>query len=62
MPLASITESAFFTTSGAEILLTTEKDAVKIPPVLYSLPIYYTTIDLEIENEKELLKLVFEDL
>jgi len=52
----------FFTTSGAEILLTTEKDAVKIPPVLYSLPIYYTTIDLEIENEKELLKLVFEDL
>jgi len=52
--------ASFFTTSGSEILLTTEKDAVKLPPVLYSLPIFYATIDLEIENEEELLQMVFD--
>ena len=45
----------FFTESGAEVLITTEKDAVKLPPVLYSLPIYYLSIDLEMEDEAGLL-------
>jgi len=49
----------YFVTSGAEILLTTEKDAVKLPPILYSLPIYYLTIGLQIEEAEKLLKLAF---
>ena len=50
----------FFVESGAEALITTEKDAVKLPPLLNSLPIYYLTIDLEIEEEGEFLKLIFD--
>lgn len=49
----------YFVTAGAEALITTEKDAVKLPPVLSGLPIYYLTIDLEIENSDRLRKLVF---
>ena len=49
----------YFVTSGVEILLTTEKDAVKLPPLLHNLPIYYLTIGLQIEDAETLLKLVF---
>lgn len=49
----------FFTDSGAEALITTEKDAVKLPPVLHSLPIYYLAIELEIEEGERLVELVF---
>lgn len=42
--------SRFFVGSGAEILLTSEKDAVKISPILHILPIYYITIRVEMEN------------
>ena len=49
----------FFVESGAEALICTEKDSVKLPPLMNSLPIYYLTIDLAIENEDDFLELVF---
>lgn len=46
-------------TAGAEALITTEKDAVKLPALLNALPIYYLTIDLEIENSRDFQSLIF---
>ena len=51
--------SRYFVTSGAEVLLTTEKDSVKLPGVLSTLPIYYLTIGLEIENNTDFVDRVF---
>lgn len=47
--------SRHFAASGAEMILTTEKDSVKLPGLLNTLPIYYLTIGLEIENESDLM-------
>jgi len=49
----------YFAASQAEILLTTEKDAVKLPPILFNLPIFYLTISLEIEDAPRLMNLIF---
>jgi len=51
--------SRHFVTSGAEVLLTTEKDSVKLPGLLSTLPIYYLTIGLEIENNQDFVSRVF---
>lgn len=50
----------FFVSSGAEALITTEKDAVKLnAPALSNLPVYYLKIELELEGEEEFRRLVF---
>ena len=48
-----------FAEEGFEAMITTEKDAVKLSPILKSLPLYYTTLELEIEKEDEFIELVF---
>ena len=47
---------------GATMLLTTEKDAVKIDPSWSSLPLYSLPIALQIEDEDSLLKRIVEAL
>jgi tetraacyldisaccharide 4'-kinase len=44
--------------SDAEILITTEKDAIKLPAFINNIPIYYLTLKIEIENEEKLIKSV----
>jgi tetraacyldisaccharide 4'-kinase len=44
----------------AEILLTSAKDAVKLPPVIDYLPVYYLDLDIEIENEGRLREKIFQ--
>ncbi|MBL7190220.1 tetraacyldisaccharide 4'-kinase [bacterium] len=51
--------SRFFVESGAEIMITTEKDAVKLPPILHLLPIYYLAVRIELENEDAFKKMLF---
>lgn len=48
---------AFARASGAEVLVTTEKDMMNLPPGL-ALPIECVCIRVEIENERELLRLI----
>jgi tetraacyldisaccharide 4'-kinase len=52
----------FFNDTSAEILITTEKDAVKLPHLLFNLPLYYLSLKLQLENESEFLSLVFGSL
>jgi tetraacyldisaccharide 4'-kinase len=50
-----------YSASQADLILTTEKDAVKLfdfAEMIGELPFYYLKISLEIENNKELLELV----
>jgi tetraacyldisaccharide 4'-kinase len=42
---------------GAEVLLTTTKDAVKLRELRFALPCYAVEIDLRIDEEEELLEL-----
>ncbi len=48
----------FFTATKAEVLLTTEKDAVKLPQIVNNLPIYYLTISIELEERDRFLEKV----
>ena len=41
--------------AGADALATTEKDAVNLPEIAETLPIYYLRIGMEIEHEELLL-------
>jgi tetraacyldisaccharide 4'-kinase len=43
---------------GCNILLTTEKDAVKLAGNMFELPCYYVSLDLDIANGQELLRLI----
>ena len=42
-------------TLGAEAVLVTDKDAVKLPPIMRPLPVYALRARMLVENEKELL-------
>lgn len=44
--------------TGCDILLTTEKDAVKLAANMFELPCYYVGLDLDIVNGQELLRLI----
>lgn len=44
--------------TGCDLLLTTEKDAVKLAGNMFELPCYYVGLDLDIVNGQELLRLI----
>jgi tetraacyldisaccharide 4'-kinase len=44
--------------TGCDLLLTTEKDAVKLAGNMFELPCYYIGLDLDIVNGQELLRLI----
>ena len=44
--------------AGAKSLITTAKDAVKLKDLSFSLPCYVLEIELQIENEEELIRLI----
>ena len=44
--------------AGAESLITTAKDAVKLQSLRFDLPCYVLEVELEIENDKRLLELI----
>jgi tetraacyldisaccharide 4'-kinase len=46
------------TLAGANSLITTAKDAVKLRPLSFSLPCYVLEIELRIDNEEELIRLL----
>ncbi|MBW6510042.1 MAG: tetraacyldisaccharide 4'-kinase [Desulfuromonadales bacterium] len=51
-------QSIFARATGCDILLTTEKDAVKLAGNMFELPCYYVGLDLDIANGQELLRLI----
>jgi tetraacyldisaccharide 4'-kinase len=48
--------------SGAKSLITTAKDAVKLPALQFSLPCYSLDVEIKIDNEEEFKRLVLSSL
>jgi tetraacyldisaccharide-1-P 4'-kinase len=46
----------------AEIIVTTEKDAIKIDPEQAPENLYYLTIEAEIEKEEEMMRMILSKL
>jgi|HigsolmetaAR202D_1030399.scaffolds.fasta_scaffold07806_2 tetraacyldisaccharide 4''-kinase len=44
--------------ASADVLLTTEKDVMNLPPEALSLPIYWLQICIEVEGEEDFIKLI----